>query len=249
MHTTFRAVLVLVLTLAFAASPLVVDDFAGYDTTAFPVPMAEPPMQPAGWAFGIWGVIYAWLVVMGAFGVFRRRDDPGWDATRSPLSVSLLVGSVWLFVAVDAPILATGLIWLMLATAVVALVRTPRRDRWALRGAIALYAGWLTAAASVSLGLIAAGHGVLDLSPEVWAYATLSITGLVAVPVILARPSIPYVAAIVWALAGIAAALPPVAVIGCAAFGAVALVVLLATQARRLFAPNPPEAKRRVRPA
>ena len=236
MNTTTRAILVLVLALAFAASPLLVDDFAGYDTTAFPVPMQDPPMQPEGWAFSIWGPIYAWLVVMALVGAVARGADPGWDATRWPLTIGFAIGSVWLFVAAGAPILATGLIWLMLSTAIVALLRSPRRDRWLLRAPLGLYAGWLTAAAPVSLGVVAAGYGVLDLPPDGWAFVTLSLTLLVAVPVVLARPSATYVGALVWALAGIAVGVPSIVLAGYGALGAVALLFLLGTQARRLTA-------------
>ena len=242
MNTTIRSFLVLATAVTFALSPVLLGGFGGYDTTAFPVPMADPPMQPEGWAFSIWGPIYLWLIAMTAFGAFKRRDDPGWDVTRVPLAISLAIGTIWIAAAERSPILATGLIWLMLATAIVALVRTPRRDRLLLRAPVALYAGWLTAASAVSLGLIAAGHGVLGLAPDAWTFVTLSLTLLIAVPTILLRPTIPYVLAIVWALAGIAAGIPPIFLLAYAVVGAGALLFLLATQARRILAPNPPKA-------
>ena len=213
--------------------------FGGFDAAAFPVPMDPPPMQPAGWAFAIWGPIYAALVAMAAYGLWRRRTDPAWDATRAPLILSLAIGAVWLPVAERAPVLATGLIWLMLATALLALKRAGRRDPFALRAPIGLYAGWLTAAAPVSLGVVAAGHGVAGLDPVGWSVITLIAAFLVAVPMVIVRPSPAYVAALAWAAAGIVTADTVLIVRAYAGVGAVLIVVLLATQFRRLAAATP----------
>jgi hypothetical protein len=67
------------------------------------VPVDDPPIQPAGWAFAIWGVIYLWLVASAGYGLFKRDVDPGWDATRWPLFVSLGIGASWIAVAMIAP--------------------------------------------------------------------------------------------------------------------------------------------------
>ena len=124
---TIRAILVLILSLAFAASPLLVPGFGGFETSQFPVPLEDPPVQPAGYAFGIWGVIYLWLIAMGGYGAWMRRADAAWDATRPPLIVSLAVGAVWLPVAQASAVWATVLIWAMLGGALVALARAPER--------------------------------------------------------------------------------------------------------------------------
>lgn len=56
---------VLIAALAFAASPVIFPEFAGYRPDLFPIPPENPPVQPVGWAFSIWGVIYAWLILGG----------------------------------------------------------------------------------------------------------------------------------------------------------------------------------------
>ena len=50
-------------------------------------------MQPAGYAFSIWGVIYLALVAGAVFGLIRRAEHAGWDAARWPLIASLAVGA------------------------------------------------------------------------------------------------------------------------------------------------------------
>lgn len=222
---TLRAWLVLLLAVAFAAAPLLTPGFGGYDPSQFPVPIENPPAQPAGYAFSIWGLIYLWLVVGGAFGLWRRRDDTAWDATRLPLIVSLAVGVSWLSVAQASPIWATVLIWVMLAGAIWALLRTPDRDVWLLRAPVGLYAGWLTAASAVSLGLLAPGWGVPPFGPVGWAFVALAVALVVAVLTLVRRPSLMYGVAVSWGLAavtvrngldplGIVAALAAVATLG-----------------------------------
>ncbi|SDW14082.1 tryptophan-rich sensory protein [Roseicitreum antarcticum] len=154
-----KPVLVLVSGLAFAASPYFTPDFGGYQPQDFPVPQIDPPVQPAGYAFGIWGLIYLWLLVNAAFGLFQRPDSPAWEAYRWPLIVSMTLGVPWLALALYSPVWATVLIWAMLIAALIAMFRTPTTDRWLAQTPIAIYAGWLTAASFVSLGLILGGWG------------------------------------------------------------------------------------------
>ncbi|MGB3406750.1 MAG: hypothetical protein WBA67_04590 [Jannaschia sp.] len=198
-----RAVFVLLFAIAFAASPFFVPGFGGYDPTQFPVPLENPPVQPAGYAFSIWGLIYLWLIASAAQGLWRRAQVPAWDATRLPLILSLAVGAIWLAVAVASPILATVLIWVMLGGALVALSRTPTTDRLILRGPLGLYAGWLTAASAVSLGLLAAGWGIPPFGPDGWAIAALSLGLVIAIATLIRTPSPAYGAAVIWALIGV----------------------------------------------
>jgi hypothetical protein len=158
-----KPVLVLLMALAFGLSPLLTPDFRGYDARQFPVRLDAPAILPAGYAFGIWGLIYLWLVLHAGFGLWKRADDPAWDGLRAPLILSLAVGAVWLYVAVRDPVWASVLIALMLAGALVALLRAPSvPDRWLLLAPLAIYAGWLTAATGVSLGVLLAGFGWLS---------------------------------------------------------------------------------------
>ncbi|MDU9003597.1 hypothetical protein [Sedimentitalea todarodis] len=155
------AVLVAATTLAFVTSPLLAPEFGGFNPDLFPVPQDDPPVQPAGYAFSIWGVIYLWLVVSAGFGLFARARAADWLPMRPALALSVGIGAAWLPVATISAIGATVLIWIMWCTALVALLRAPEHDRFLARGPVALYAGWLTAASCVSLGLLLAGYGVM----------------------------------------------------------------------------------------
>jgi hypothetical protein len=196
------AFLTVLLCMTFAGSTLWVPDFGGFDADQFPVPQDNPPVQPAGYAFAIWAVIYVWLLIGMIFGALKRPDDPAWHAMRSPLCLSLAIGSIWLPVAVLSPVWAAILIWAMLIPALIALFRAPRRDRgWAL-GPVGLYAGWLSAASCVALGLIAAGYGYLNEVGAAFVFVFAALVVASAVQTQLKRaPS--YGIAVIWALIAI----------------------------------------------
>jgi len=196
------AILTFVAAIAFAASPFLSDGFNGFAADRFPVPQENPPVQPAGYAFAIWGLLYLWLIAGTGFGLLARADEPDWRAGRAPLFVSLVVGSGWIAVAQVSVLAATVLIWIMLAAALVALARAGRQDRWLQREPVGAYAGWLTAAASVSVGLVLAGY---DLTSQmIAAIAGLALALGIAAAMQRLRPdSLGYPAAVIWALVGV----------------------------------------------
>ncbi len=203
--TRMKAILTFTAALAFALSPLVSTGFAGFSPDQFPVPQTDPPIQPAGWAFSIWLLIYVWLVAGTGFGLLKRAEDEGWDRTRWPLFASLTLGAAWIPVANVSPEWATVLIWLMLATAAWALIRTPRRDPVWLAAPLGLYAGWLTAASCVATAVLATGYGATPVVPIHAGFLLLAL-GL-GLGLLRLRPATPsYAAGLAWALIGILAA-------------------------------------------
>ena len=200
------AILVFVAALAFASAPLWTSGFGGFDPNRYPNPQIDPPVQPAGYAFSIWGLIYLWLLVHAGYGLFARAEAGDWAATRWPLIVSLAVGASWISVAQVNPPMATLLIWVMLMGAVMALLCAPRRDRWLAAAPLGLYAGWLTAASFVSIALLGAGYGVA-MGETGWAWVAL-VAALATVLAVQSRvPHAPeYGLAAAWAFVAVAVA-------------------------------------------
>lgn len=228
-----RAILVLAATLAFVLSPALTGGFAGFDPSLFPVPQDRPPVQPAGYAFAIWGLIYAWLIVSAGYGLLARADAPDWDAARWPLLASLVPGAGWIAAANASAVLATVLIWVMLLAALVALARAPVRDRWLCLVPLAIYAGWLTAASWVSVGLMLGGYGVTGPQAAALIAVPLAVGFALAVQLRLGRAP-EYAATVIWALVAVVVAnlgtgwlLPGLGVAGIAA------MAWSATRARR----------------
>jgi hypothetical protein len=236
-----KAWLTLAFTITFVASPAFTAPFSGFTPDQLPIPQVEPPVQPAGYAFAIWGLIYGWLVASALFGVLRRRTSTAWDQVRTPLAVSLALGTPWLAIANRSAIGATVLIFAMAVSAIVALLRATDADRWWLRSPVAIYAGWLTAASFVSLGSTAAGYGLLTDGTG-WAFLGIGLALAVAVLVQRAVPrEVGYGGTIIWALVGIMVAnrSDQLGVTVLAGAGVLVLGTLLATLRARMVTHAP----------
>lgn len=200
-----RAILVLIAAIAFAITPFLSPDFGGFDPEKYPIPQRNAAVQPAGWAFSIWGLIYLWLIVHAAFGVFKYKNDAEWDKGRIALIISLAVGTTWLPIALLSPIWATILIWIMLIAALISIYQSERAaPSWIARWPVALYAGWLSAASFVSIGLLLAGYGFVgEISAAV--IALVLATGFAGLNAYRLK-SWPYGIAVAWGFFAIAVA-------------------------------------------
>ena len=219
------AILTLIFTATFVVSPAFTRPFSGFRADQLPIPQIEPPIQPEGYAFAIWGLIYGWLVVSAVFGMIKRSNDAAWNTARKPLIISLAVGTPWLAVANASAVWATVLIFVMAGSAIWSLLRAPAADMWLLKVPVAIYAGWLTAACFVSLGSTAAGYGILTNALG-WAYIGIIGALLVAAPVLMRSKATAYGLTVVWALVAIIVANGTDIVTVSALAGTGALIVL-----------------------
>lgn len=237
--TYIRAILTALFTFTFVISPAVTSPFSGFRADQLPIPQIDPPIQPAGYAFAIWGLIYAWLVISAVYGLWKRADDPAWDRARPALILSLAVGTPWLAIANASAIWATILIFVMAAGAIIALLRAPAPDKGFFGIPIGIYAGWLTAASFVSLGSTSAGYGVLTDTLG-WAYVGIIGALVVASIVLRQTQSVAYALTVIWALVAIivanGTATWTVSVLACV--GILALLAQLVP--RRAVAPKVP---------
>ncbi|WP_282024830.1 hypothetical protein [Limimaricola cinnabarinus] len=203
---TFIAWAILALSISFAAAPLLSSPFSGFTADQLPNPQIDPPVQPAGWAFSIWGLIYLWLIVSAAYGVWKRSDAEDWHRARLPLLVALGVGTPWLAIANASAIWATITIFVMAAGAIGAFLAAPARDIWWFRVPVGIFAGWLSAASFVSLGSTAAGYGLV-MGQTGWAILCVFLATLLALAVQSRRPrAASYGLTVAWALIAIVVA-------------------------------------------
>jgi hypothetical protein len=220
-----KAILTLILAIAFVLSPALSEPFSGFRPDQLPIPQVDPPVQPAGYAFAIWGLIYLWLIASAVFGVMKRRDDADWDRARPALMVSLAVGATWIPIALNSAIGALVLIWVMLISALVALYRAPTQDRLWFQTPVALYAGWLTAASWVSVASVGAGYGVI-FNQFAWALVAIFCALSLALLVMYRIKRAPeYALTVIWALVGIIVA-NQLDVVPVTAIAAVGIVIL-----------------------
>lgn len=197
--------LTLALGLCFAIAPAFAPEFRGYNAGQLPVYIARHAVQPAGYAFGIWGVIFLWLIAHAGFGLWRRADHPAWAAVRAPLWGAMAFGTLWLFVAASSPLLATAVIIAMAAMAITAFLRADtRQDRWILSAPLGIFAGWVSAASLVSVGIMLGGYGITSHPNAALIMVAMLVAG--AIYIQSRRPQMPlYGATVVWAIIAVAA--------------------------------------------
>jgi hypothetical protein len=195
--------LVLALAVAFAVAPALSSGFGGFDAADFPV-RADWPAQPAGWAFSIWGVIYAGLIGSAAWGFLRAAPGDGWGRACPPLALSLAFGAPWVEIASRAPVAATAMLLPMAAGAVAATFRSG--PAFWQRGPLGLYAGWVTAATWIGISAVLTGYGAAG--PQAVALFALfaALATALAVSSLLPPGAWTFRLAVCWALVGVIAA-------------------------------------------
>ncbi len=200
------------------------------------------PLLAAGWAFTIWGPIYAGFLAYAVYQLLpSQRGREVHRRTGWWLAASAVLNPLWIlaFGARLVPVAELLIIGLLVCLAIV-FGRLSRDaagtvlERVVFRGVVALYTGWVslatvlgTAATGVWAGL--PGEGAL---PAVAAVVVLLAASAILAWVVLSGTAVvAYAAAAVWALAGIVANGPPTLVVGA---GVVAILVVLGAAARRL---------------
>lgn len=199
-------------------------------------------IAPAGWAFSIWGVIYALAVAQA---VSALRAGPGGIPRRLQVDQVVLYagGAVWIaMAAVDSSVATALALALMLAAAadgVLTATRHTSSPTWLAtltRAAIGLYAGWVTAAFFLNLATALVEAGLVEADRPAWQLGLLVVAALTLLALVVAtHGSIAFTAAGAWALVGIAvtgSANGDTTVLVLALVGAVVLVA--ATVALRL---------------
>ena len=188
-----------VLSLTVVGSNFFVPNFRGFDDSLFPVPQPDALLVPAPYAFVIWAVIYLWLIVSAIWGFIKKSDDDEFHATRVPMLVSLGVGTFWLPVAAINPIASSAMICVMLLGAILAVYKSPQKYGKFAALPIGLYAGWLSAASCVSVGVVITGYGIL--SKTLAAYIFITLAAIIGFTVQYTLNRVPtYGIAVIWAL-------------------------------------------------
>lgn len=184
---------------------------------------ARSPVEPAGYAFAIWGLIFGLSLAYAAYQALpAQREDPllrrvGWWTAGAFVGTGL-----WsVFVPrrrTDLALAVFLLVWGCLATAFLRATRGPgsrdpsRAERWLVSLPIGVFLGWVTAADAVSLHSEAVRAGLVGgagLAGEILGGGLLLAAGLVAAGLILAGragpplASLAFAATILWAVVGI----------------------------------------------
>ena len=199
-------------------------------------------IDPAGYAFSIWGLIYLTSLVLAGYQARASRGhDPALTGLRVPLAVAFALNGVWIIAfQQEAFVLAQAIIVGLTAALAVGYAGLARRgrpgsraERWVVLATVGLYLGWATVAtaAGFSTTLLAEGITELGLPTQAWAVLILIAAGAIATAITAAGPPEPgFPLAATWALAAIRVEqIPDRPVVGAiAAVSATAVLVALA---------------------
>ncbi len=173
-------------------------------------------IDPAGYAFSIWGLIYVSSLVFAIHqATGARHDDTVLARVRGPAALAFLLSGVWILLFQQELFFAAHLVLVGLTVALaVAYARLGRRERpgsraerWTVTTPIGLYLGWATVAtvAGTSTTLLAVGIDELVLPAAVWAPLVVAVAGVIGVRITLTGPPEPgFPLAVAWALLAVA---------------------------------------------
>jgi hypothetical protein len=201
-------------------------------------------LTPAGYAFAIWGLIYAGCLALAAYQATPgQRSRAGHRTTGWWLALGFACSAAWVPVfGLGLPLVAQLIIVVLVGALAVALARLdglPAGDwseRLLLRLPVAVYLGWASLATVASFGTTGRFLGLPRDEPWVTAAAVgalLLASGVVLAVGRRAHGVGGFVAAAAWALVAVAVGTPagPVRVVALA--GTAAILLALAARLRR----------------
>jgi hypothetical protein len=168
-------------------------------------------ITPVGWAFSIWGVIYA-LAIAQAVSVLVTRTGTVSRRLQVDLVVLYVGGAVWIALAGLASSAATAAALLVMLVTAVDAVLTVSRDavepHWLsvlTLASVGLYAGWVTAAFFLNVSTALVDADVVEADVVGWQLVVVAVAVAVLLAVLVAtRGNVAYAVAGTWAMAGIA---------------------------------------------
>jgi len=244
---------------AFAAT-LVVNGLAnttvfGGKTTAQVSDLNPTLITPAGYVFGIWGIIYTLLLVFLVYQTLpSQRDKPFIKEVSYLFILSCVLNISWIFlwqygyIALSvAPIvgmlatLAAIYLWLNIGKS-----SAPRKEKVFVHLPFSVYFAWITVAtvACIAAAAYSAGWTKWEPADAVWGIVALAAVLAVTLTVVATQRDVAYGLVAIWALVGIAVrqtATPNVvytAEIGAAIVAAATIAAVLVSTLKRKKKPS-----------
>ncbi len=169
---------------------------------------------PAGYVFGIWGLIYALLL---AFTVYQalpaQRENPILRRIGFLFALSCLWNGVWILCwHYNLFLLSLAVMLALLVTLIfiyrrldIGRERVSRAEQWFVHIPFSVYLGWITVAtiANASDVLYDIGWNGQPFPPQGWAALMVIVAAALTLYILRQRRDIAYSLVIIWALVGI----------------------------------------------
>lgn len=171
----------------------------------------DSTLRAAGYAFSIWSVIYAGLIVYAVWQALpRNAGDPLLAQIAGPAMVAIAGCGLWIIASsanwkwASVAIIMASAATLTLALIRIAPERAPRLDRWVVWWPLSLLAGWLTIASAINVLTVLTAEGHLSGGSAVIAgYAGVAAVLVVALLVLRAARLPVYAIPIAWGLVAV----------------------------------------------
>lgn len=172
-------------------------------------------ITPAGYVFGIWGIIYTLLLIFLIYQVLpKQRDKPFLRDFSFLFILSCVLNVVWIFLwQYDYIIWSVVPMFALLASLAAIYLRlrvgkanVPLKEKVCVHLPFSVYFGWITvaAAANVAAALSQSGWVKWTSADAVWGSLAMAVVLVVTLVVVAARKDVAYGLVVVWALVGIA---------------------------------------------
>lgn len=193
-------------------------------------------ITPAGWAFSIWGALYAGSLAFAIYQLLPAQRSNGLvEQVRWPAAGAFLGNAIWAaytqvygLSAISVVIIAWTLVCLLVIYRAVSDAQLSSGERWLVYLPLSALTAWLTVATTVNIAASLRFHGVEGGAAAALIGAAVVVVGglIAAVALVRGRGNLPYAAVFLWALAAIYAAGGQVAGLIAAACGVAALMVV-----------------------
>jgi len=175
-------------------------------------------LTPAGYAFGIWGLVYLGLVIFALYqlwDVFNKRTDTSFvSAIGWWFIIANMANAAWVIAFTNDQIGLSVLIMLVLFFALLKIVLNLNMERWdapvSIIGFIwwpvSLYFGWINVALMINLSawFTSLGWDGAPLTAELWAIIVLLLASVIFITMIWTRNMREYANVAVWGIVAIA---------------------------------------------
>ncbi|MCU0653030.1 MAG: tryptophan-rich sensory protein [Candidatus Pacebacteria bacterium] len=165
---------------------------------------------PAGYAFAIWGLIYALLAIYVVY-QFSRKENILTARINRLFVANAIFNAGWLFawhydVIWLSVILMLGLLATLIKIAdILRQSALTSKERWIARLPFSIYFGWITVAtiANITVLLVSVNWNGFGIAESAWTAAILLVGATIGAWRTLRDRNIPYALVLVWAYAAI----------------------------------------------
>ena len=196
-------------------------------------------IQPAGYAFSIWTVIYIALVAFTACQALpAQRENPRLRRIGYLFTLTCVANIAWILLWHYQLVPLSLIAMFTLLGALIAIYRRldplrerlPVIERWVVALPFSLYLGWITVASLVNVAVVVYDQNLSawNASPTAWSIGLLALAAMATVVVSLVRADVAFVVVIIWASIAIVVNNDgrPVVMTGAVALALLALVTL-----------------------